>query len=127
RAERTARAGRRRNAPLAVLLPVRNGPCALGSGPGGGRVTGYRLYRHEEPFAMRLGGSLPGFQIAYETWGRLSPARDNAVLLTTGLSPGSHARSHADAPGPGWWEEFVGPGLALDTDRFFVVCSNVLG
>jgi homoserine O-acetyltransferase len=76
---------------------------------------------------MKLGGSLPGFQIAYETWGRLSPARDNAILLTTGLSPGSHARSHPGDPAPGWWEEFVGPGLALDTNRWFVVCSNVLG
>lgn len=76
---------------------------------------------------MRLGGSLPGFQIAYETWGTLAPARDNAILLTTGLSPGSHARSHPDALAPGWWEEFVGPGLALDTNRWFVVCSNVLG
>ena len=94
---------------------------------GGGCLTGYRLYRHEAPFSMRLGGSLPGFSIAYETWGRLTPSRDNAVLLTTGLSPGSHARSHPDAPAPGWWEEFVGPGLALDTNRWFVVCSNVLG
>jgi len=76
---------------------------------------------------MRLGGSLPGFSLAYETWGRLTPSRENAVLLTTGLSPGSHARSHPDAPAPGWWEEFVGPGLALDTNRWFVVCSNVLG
>jgi len=90
-------------------------------------LPGYKLYTHDAPFPMRLGGSLPGFQIAYETWGRLAPSRDNAILLTTGLSPGSHARSHPEAPAPGWWEEFVGPGLALDTDRWFVVCSNVLG
>src|SRR5207247_5256375 len=64
---------------------------------------------------------------AYETWGELSSDRDNAILLQTGLSPGSHARSHAGAPTPGWWEEFIGPGLALDTNRFFVICSNVLG
>ena len=76
---------------------------------------------------MKLGGTLPGFQLAYETWGALSPARDNAVLLATGLSPSSHARSRPDAPEAGWWEAFVGPGLALDTDRFFVVCANVLG
>ena len=53
-------------------------------------MTGYQLYRHESPFPMKLGGSLPAFQIAYETWGHLSPGRDNAILLTTGLSPGSH-------------------------------------
>ena len=69
---------------------------------------------------MKLGGTLPGFQLAYETWGALSPARDNVVLLATGLSPSSHARSRPDAPEAGWWEAFVGPGLALDTDRFFV-------
>jgi homoserine O-acetyltransferase len=76
---------------------------------------------------MRLGGVLPAFELAYETWGELSSARDNAILVQTGLSPGSHARSHPGAPGPGWWEEFIGPGMALDTNRFFVICSNVLG
>src|SRR5438093_8319629 len=90
-------------------------------------VTSYRIFRHDEPFPMRLGGVLPAFQLGYETWGELSSARDNAILLQTGLSPGSHARSHAGAPTPGWWEEFIGPGLALDTNRFFVICSNVLG
>src|SRR5206468_1260397 len=48
-------------------------------------------------------------------------------LLQTGLSPASHARSHSGVPGPGWWEEFIGPGLVLATNRFFVLCSNVLG
>lgn len=76
---------------------------------------------------MALGGRLPGFQLAFETWGELSAAGDNAILLSTGLSPSSHARSHAGAPEPGWWEAFVGPGLALDTNRFFVICANVLG
>ena len=90
-------------------------------------MSRYRLFQHPGPFPMRLGGSLPGFHLAYETWGALSEARDNAILLQTGLTPGSHARSSPDAPEPGWWEEFIGPGLALDTDRFFVVCSNVLG
>ena len=57
----------------------------------------------------------------------LSPARDNAVLLHTGLSASSHARSHPRNPSPGWWEEFIGPGLAVDTNRYFVICSNLLG
>lgn len=90
-------------------------------------MTRYSLFVHPDPLPMRLGGSLPGFQIAYETWGQLSSKRDNAILVQTGLSPGSHARSHTSAPDPGWWEEFIGPGLALDTNRFFVICSNVLG
>jgi homoserine O-acetyltransferase len=76
---------------------------------------------------MKLGGTLPRFHLAYETWGRLGAARDNAILLSTGLSPSSHARSHPGSPEPGWWEAFIGPGLALDTDRFFVICANVLG
>jgi homoserine O-acetyltransferase len=78
-------------------------------------------------FAMRNGGVLPQVDVAYETWGRLSPNKDNVVLLVTGLSPGAHARSSAEDPSPGWWEEMVGPGHAIDTERFFVVCVNSLG
>jgi homoserine O-acetyltransferase len=76
---------------------------------------------------MRNGGSLPEVEIVYETWGELSPARDNAVLIVTGLSPGAHARSSAADPAPGWWEEMVGPGQAIDTERFHVICVNSLG
>jgi homoserine O-acetyltransferase len=76
---------------------------------------------------MRCGGVLPEMDIVYETWGTLSPARDNAVLILTGLSPGSHARSSAEDPTPGWWEEMIGPGQPIDTDRFHVVCVNSLG
>ncbi|KAH9170367.1 homoserine acetyltransferase [Lactarius sanguifluus] len=73
------------------------------------------------------GPPLPEFDIAYETWGTLSPARDNAILLHTGLSGSSHAASTRENPAPGWWEKFIGPGRALDTDQFFVICTNVLG
>lgn len=90
-------------------------------------VSGYASFHHPDPFPMVWGGELPGFTLAYETWGALSPARDNAIILHTGLSASSHAKSHAGSPSPGWWEEFIGPGAALDTDRFFVVCSNLLG
>jgi homoserine O-acetyltransferase len=76
---------------------------------------------------MRLGGRLPGVEIAYETWGRLSPSRDNVVLILTGLSPGAHARSSPEDPTPGWWEDMIGPRQAIDTERFFVVCVNSLG
>jgi homoserine O-acetyltransferase len=70
---------------------------------------------------------LRGAHIAFETWGKLNPQRDNAVLLFTGLSPPAHARSSADNPAPGWWEGIIGPGLAIDTDDLFVVCVNSLG
>jgi homoserine O-acetyltransferase len=65
--------------------------------------------------------------MAYETWGQLNAARDNAVLLLTGLSPNAHAASHAENTAPGWWEAMLGPGKAIDTGRFFVVCVNSLG
>jgi homoserine O-acetyltransferase/O-succinyltransferase len=76
---------------------------------------------------MRNGGVLPAVDIACETWGGLSRAKDNAVLILTGLSPGAHARSSAEDPTPGWWEEMIGPGQAIDTNRFHVVCVNSLG
>jgi len=76
---------------------------------------------------MRHGGVLPQVDIVYETWGRISPAKDNVVLLVTGLSPGAHARSSAGDPTPGWWEEMVGPGQAIDTELFHVLCVNSLG
>jgi homoserine O-acetyltransferase/O-succinyltransferase len=79
------------------------------------------------PFAMKRGGTLQGARVAYETWGRLGPARDNAVLILTGLSPSAHAASCAQDPTPGWWEGMLGPGKAIDTDRWFVICVNSLG
>ena len=83
--------------------------------------------RLQGPFRMRHGGALPQADIVYETWGTLSPGKDNALLILTGLSPGAHARSSAEDSTPGWGEEMVGPEQAIDTDRFFVVCVNSLG
>jgi homoserine O-acetyltransferase len=80
-----------------------------------------------EPFRFWRGGELSGGQVAYETWGELNAARDNAILLFTGLSPSAHAASSPDDPSPGWWEKMIGPRKAIDTDRYFVVCVNSLG
>ncbi|MGH8149298.1 MAG: homoserine O-acetyltransferase MetX [Steroidobacteraceae bacterium] len=80
-----------------------------------------------DPFALRRGGVLHGARVAYETWGALSDARDNAILLFTGLSPSAHAASSASDPSDGWWEGMIGPGCALDTGRYHVVCVNSLG
>ncbi|WP_101926186.1 MULTISPECIES: homoserine O-acetyltransferase MetX [Luteimonas] len=79
------------------------------------------------PFPMKRGGALTGARMAFETWGTLDAARGNAILIVTGLSPDAHAASHADDPSPGWWEPMLGPGKAIDTDRWFVVCVNSLG
>ncbi len=76
---------------------------------------------------MRRGGTLSEVQIAYETWGELTPDRNNAVLLFTGLSPSAHAASAKADPGPGWWEDMLGSGKPIDTDRYFVICVNSLG
>jgi homoserine O-acetyltransferase len=90
-------------------------------------MSARKLARLPGPYRMRHGGVLPVVEIAYETWGELAAAKDNVLLLVTGLSPGAHARSSAVDPSPGWWEDMVGPGQAIDTDRFFVVCVNSLG
>ena len=88
---------------------------------------GTRWFDLPSPFPMKRGGALHGARIACETWGRLNAARDNAVLIVTGLSPDAHAASNAGNPEPGWWEAMLGPGKPIDSDRWFVVCVNSLG
>lgn len=78
-------------------------------------------------FPMKRGGSLQGARIAFETWGTLNAARDNAVLILTGLSPDAHAAGNAGNPEPGWWEAMLGPGKPIDSERWFVICGNALG
>ena len=78
-------------------------------------------------FTMHRGGSIESPVLAYETWGTLNQARDNAILIFSGLSPSAHASSSIDDPSAGWWEDMIGSGLPLDTDRYFVICVNSLG
>ncbi len=81
------------------------------------------------PFALELGGRLGRVRIAYETWGELDKRASNAVLICHALTGDSHAAGEscpAHSTG-GWWSDMIGPGRAIDTDRYFVVCSNVLG
>jgi homoserine O-acetyltransferase len=80
-----------------------------------------------DPFALYRGGVLHQARIAYESWGKLNAARDNAMLLFTGLSPSAHAAANEHDPAPGWWQRIIGPGLALDSNRYFIVCVNSLG
>jgi len=81
----------------------------------------------EGQFRMHRAGYLESPTLAYETWGELNEAKDNAILVFTGLSPSAHATSCAEDPTPGWWEDMIGSGLPIDTDRFFVICVNSLG
>ncbi|KAK4949238.1 Serine O-succinyltransferase [Elasticomyces elasticus] len=98
------------------------------SGPEPSYTTGkHETFRSDEPILLDWGGVLPRFDIAYETWGTLNADKSNAVLLHTGLSASSHAHSTETNPKPGWWEKFIGPGAPLDTDKYFVICTNVLG
>ncbi|HAM22635.1 MAG TPA: homoserine O-acetyltransferase [Actinobacteria bacterium] len=78
---------------------------------------------------LELGGSLPEVTVAYETWGTLNAARDNAILVQHALTGDSHVSGPADAAHltAGWWPGIVGPGCPIDTDEWFVVASNVLG
>jgi homoserine O-acetyltransferase len=84
-------------------------------------------FAHDAPFLLESGASLNPVTLAYETYGRLNRDRSNAVLILHALSGGAHAAGY-DAQGRlGWWDDCIGPGKAFDTDRFFVICSNVLG
>ena len=83
----------------------------------------------DRPFVLEGGGSLRDVTVAYETWGELAPDTGNAVLVCHALTGDSHAagRSGPGHPTAGWWDDLIGPGRAIDTDRYFVVCANVLG
>lgn len=83
----------------------------------------------EQPLQLERGGSLPRVQVCFETYGTLSPAKDNAILICHALTGDSHVARHDAEDDPGWWDAapMVGPGLPIDTDRFFVICPNILG
>jgi len=86
-----------------------------------------RLAQLGAPLRLHRGGVIEQPVVAYECWGRPNAARDNTVLLFTGLSPPAHAASSLQDPTPGWWESMIGEGRPIDTRRFFVVCVNSLG
>ena len=101
---------------------------SLEGGPEPSYNVGKHLTYHSyEPLLLDWGGVLPNFSIAYETWGTLNSSKSNAILLHTGLSASSHAHSTPENPKPGWWEKFIGSGKPLNTDKFFVICTNVIG
>ncbi|MFF8951311.1 homoserine O-acetyltransferase [Streptomyces sp. NPDC014940] len=110
--------------PPEAPLPPASGAWREGDPPGR-----RRWYEHAGPLPLEAGGELPGARLAFETWGRLADDRSNAVLVLHALTGDSHAAGDA-APGhptPGWWDGLIGPGRALDTNRWFVVAPNALG
>ncbi|ROR67358.1 homoserine O-acetyltransferase MetX [Agrococcus jenensis] len=94
-----------------------------------GDDPGDRRFARIGDIDVEAGGTISDAVLAYETWGRLNDARDNAVLVAHALTGDSHVRGDAGPghPTAGWWADVVGPGLPIDTERFFVVAPNMLG
>ncbi len=103
--------------------PPASGAWRIGDDPG------HRRFQQLGPMEFERGGRLPAVTLAYESWGELSPARDNAILVLHALTGDSHLTGDA-GPGhrtAGWWSGLVGPGKVLDTERWFVIAPNMLG
>ena len=86
-----------------------------------------RTATFSEPLNLERGDVLPGVTVAYETYGELNDRRDNAVLVCHALSGDSHVAQHDPDDDNGWWDLVVGPGKSIDTERYFVICPNILG
>ena len=89
------------------------------------RVSSFTLER----IPLQHGAIFGPVTLAYETWGTLNAAGDNAILVTHALTGSAHAHDpeQPDDPKVAWWNPLIGPGRPIDTSRYFVVCSNVLG
>ncbi|MEV7214357.1 homoserine O-acetyltransferase [Kitasatospora cineracea] len=113
------------NGPPPTAVP----PPSSGAWRDGDPVGERRWFALPGPLALEAGGALPGARLAYQTWGSPRPDGSNAVLVLHALTGDSHLTGPAGPghPTAGWWTELVGPGRALDTDRWFVVAPNVLG
>ena len=110
---------------MSDLAPV-SGAWRAGDPPGRRQ---FYTFPADRPFALDGGVTLHEVTVAYETWGTLDERASNAVLLCHAWTGDSHAAGEAGRghPAPGWWDDVIGPGRAIDTDRWFVVCANVLG
>ena len=82
----------------------------------------------DDPLPLSCGGKIAGFDVAFETYGTLNEAKSNAILICHALTGDQHvAGVHPVTGKPGWWDTMVGPGKSVDTERFFVICTNVIG
>jgi len=88
-----------------------------------------QYFHYDGEIKLQSGATLGPLTLAYETYGHLNAARDNAILICHAWSGDAHVagRHSPDDPKPGWWDDAVGPGKAFDTNRYFIVCSNVIG
>lgn len=91
-------------------------------------ITASNVLELAQPLPLDGGQQLDGVRIAYEAYGTLSPARDNAILICHATTGDHHVASpHPITGKPGWWDRMVGPEKPIDTNRFYVICANVLG
>lgn len=92
-------------------------------------LPGHRVeLGHDEPLQLDCGVELGPFTVAYQTYGQLNASRSNAILVCHALTGDQFMTGEHPVTGkPGWWQQLVGPGLVLDTNRFFLICSNVIG
>jgi homoserine O-acetyltransferase/O-succinyltransferase len=96
--------------------------------PGLGIVEPKTVTLCQDGLALDSGVTLGPIEVSYETYGHLSPAKDNAILVCHALSGGAHAAGYLPGqPKPGWWDVMIGPGKGFDTDKYFIISSNVLG
>jgi homoserine O-acetyltransferase/O-succinyltransferase len=95
--------------------------------PSSGHVSLAAPFSPDRPLTLASGQRFDAVQVAYETFGRLNSAGDNAVFICHALTGDSHVTRHDSDDVPGWWETMVGPGRPVDTNRYFVICANVLG
>ncbi|HET6971196.1 MAG TPA: homoserine O-acetyltransferase [Phenylobacterium sp.] len=103
-------------------IPAKGGEAGLETGGGTWRFPA------TQPLRLDSGASLAPLEVAYKTYGRLNEAKSNAVLVCHALTGDQHlASTHPVTGKPGWWSRFVGPGLPLDPERYFIICSNVVG
>ncbi len=86
-----------------------------------------QVWQSPDPLELENGGRVSQVSICYETWGELNKEHSNAILICHALSGDSHVARHDESDAPGWWDILVGPGKPIDTNRYFVICSNVLG
>ena len=93
-----------------------------------GTVTPQQMH-FDEPLPLRSGATMPAYTLVYETYGTLNADKSNAVLVCHALNAGAHVagRHEGNDRSEGWWDNLVGPGKPLDTDRFFVIGVNNLG
>jgi homoserine O-acetyltransferase len=87
------------------------------------------LFDPPHPLVLASGKELGPITVAYETYGQLSPNKDNAIFICHALTGDAHAAGwHSpEHRKPGWWDNFIGPGKGLDTDEYFIICANILG